>query len=170
MEITGRHTYQADFATTWGVLADPATMCQRYEGLGHRDVRILRTEGDTTSDEVLVEVHRVVDIDLPEIAKKALKPTAVCIQTDRWRALPDGSREGDIRVETKGQPAEITGRTRLRPGADGTTEFEVTLELKVKVPIIGGKIANMMRGDAEKLMQDEFICNDRRIAEVTGAG
>ncbi len=111
-----------------------------------------------------------VDIDLPEIAKKALKPTAVCIQTDRWRALPDGSREGDIRVETKGQPAEITGRTRLRPGADGTTEFEVTLELKVKVPIIGGKIANMMRGDAEKLMQDEFDWNDRRIAEVTGAG
>ena len=169
MEIHGRHTYQAAFPTVWAMLADPDTMRQRYEGLGHREVAITGTEGDATTDRLVVSVHRVVDIDLPDIAKKVLKPTAVCTQTDTWRAAPDGSREGEFRVETKGQPVEILGKVKLWPGEGDTTEFSVDLDLKVKVPIIGGKISGVMRGDAEKLMNDEFAWNDQRLAEITGS-
>jgi len=168
MEIHGRHTYQADFATVWAMIADPDTMRQRYEGLGHRDVQITGTEGDATTDRLVVSVHRVVDIDLPDIAKKVLKPTAVCTQTDTWRAAADGSREGDFRVETKGQPVEILGKVKLWPGEGATTEFTVDLDLKVKVPIIGGKISGVMRGDAEKLMNDEFAWNDQRLTQIAG--
>ena len=119
-------------------------------------------------DRLVMKVHRVVDIDLPDIAKKVLKPTAVCIQTDEWWPAGDG-HDGTFRVETKGQPVEITGKTKVRPGEGGTTDFEVSVEVKVKVPVIGGKIAGIMRGDAEKLMEDEFAWNDERLATSTGA-
>lgn len=167
MEITGRHTYQADFATVWGMLADPATMKARYEGLGHRDVSIVESSGDATSEKVSMKVHRTVDVDIPDLAKKVLKPTAVCVQLDEWWVDGDG-RGGRFKVETKNQPVEINGKTRLWPGEGATTEFEVTLEVKVKVPMIGGKIAGVMRGDAEKLMRDEFAWNDQRLAQITG--
>jgi len=93
----------------------------------------------------------------------------VALATGAWWLAEDGSRKGTFRVETKGQPVEIVGTTRLWPGDGGATEFQVDLELKVKVPIIGGKISGVMRGDAEKLMNDEFAWNDRRLAEITGA-
>lgn len=168
MEISGRHTYQAPYDAVWAMLADAETMRARYEGLGHRDVEILETSGDADSDRLVMKVHRVVDIDLPDIAKKVLKPTAVCIQTDEWWPAGDG-HDGTFRVETKGQPVEITGKTKVRPGEGGTTDFEVSVEVKVKVPVIGGKIAGIMRGDAEKLMEDEFAWNDERLATSTGA-
>ena len=34
--------------------------------------------------------------------------------------------------------------------------------------IIGGKISGIMKGDAEKLMEDEFAWNDQRLAGSAG--
>ena len=54
---------------------------------------------------------------------------------------------GDLSIEAPGKPTSITGTIRLEPSGAGTTEV-VELEIKVKVPLIGGKLEKLM---AEKV-------------------
>ena len=50
-------------------------------------------------------------------------------------------------IEAPGKPSEVTGTITLRPEGGGTVEI-VELELKVKVPLIGGKLEKLL---AEKV-------------------
>ena len=54
---------------------------------------------------------------------------------------------GNLSIESPGKPASATGTIRLEPDGAGTTEV-VELEIKVKVPLIGGKLEKLM---AEKV-------------------
>ena len=50
-------------------------------------------------------------------------------------------------IEAPGKPTSIAGTIRLEPDGAGTKEV-VELEIKVKVPLIGGKLEKLM---AEKV-------------------
>jgi Protein of unknown function (DUF2505) len=50
-------------------------------------------------------------------------------------------------IESPGKPASAKGTIRLEPAGAGTREV-VELEIKVKVPLIGGKLERLM---AEKV-------------------
>ena len=64
-------------------------------------------------------------------------------QTDEWRRNDDGSWSGTFDVDVKGAPVHISGTMSLSPVAAGP-RHDVALDLQVKVPIIGGKIADLV--------------------------
>ena len=162
MEVKGSHEYPVSVDAVIAMLNDKTATVAKYEGMGHRDVEIL----DLTSTDVTLRIvsSRVVEVELPAFAKKALKPTNTMVQTDEWRRNADGTWSGTFNVDVKGSPVRISGAMALAPAAGGS-RHDVVLDFQVKIPIIGGKIADWLgKKDVQRTVDAEFAFNDGRLA------
>ena len=166
MELRETHTYQAPIERVLAMLGDEDATVAKYEGMGHREVSLLGAESD--DDHVHVASSRVVDVDLPGFARRVLKPTNTMRQTDDWVRAPDGTWSGTFAVEVDGAPVELSGSMGLAPG-DGTTDHSVTITMNVKVPLVGGKIADWAgKNDVRRTLEAEFAFGDAWLAEHPG--
>ena len=92
MELKGSHEYPVPVDAVIAMLEDASATVEKYESMGHREVEIVElVAGDGT---LRIVSSRVVDVDLPGFAKKALKPTNTMTQTDEWQRQDDGSWSG----------------------------------------------------------------------------
>ncbi len=163
MAVTGSHTYAVPIATVVAMLRDPDATKAKYEHQGHQRVEVLEC-GEHDGGMRIVS-SRVVTVDLPSFAKRVLKPTNTMRQTDDWQPQTDGSWTGTFDVDVSGAPVHISGTMALRPDGD-TTTHDVTIDVKVKVPLVGGKIADWAaKNDVRRTLDAEFAENDRWLAE-----
>jgi hypothetical protein len=161
MDFRGTETYPTGLDETWALVTDREVAVERYQAAGHTDIEILEWGDD--GDGFVMKTKRVVHLDLPGFAKKVLKPANTMIQTERWGPVVDGSRESQFEVEVQGAPVKIAGTSRLTPDEGGTTRHEVDGRLDVKVPIVGGKIANWAGGDTQRELDAELSFNRQRL-------
>ena len=166
MDLRDTHTYDAPIERVLAMLADDEATVAKYEGMGHRDVQLLASQHD--DDHLHVASSRVVDVDLPGFARKVLKPTNTMRQTDDWTRHDDGTWAGTFAVEVDGAPVELSGVMALTPGG-ATTEHVVTITMNVKVPLIGGKIADWAgKNDVRRTLEAEFAFGDTWLADHPG--
>ena len=158
MDVSKSHTYGASVDAVVDMFGDPDAVTARYAGMGHRDIEIRSCE--RTDDALTVVSSRVVDVDLPGFAKKVLKPTNTVISTDHWRDFGDGTYGGTFSADTKGAPIKVSGTTRITAAGPTRTHYVVTTTIDVKVPLIGGKIADFSKGIINGQMDDEFRLGD----------
>jgi uncharacterized protein YndB with AHSA1/START domain len=83
--------------------------------------------------------------DLPGFARTFAGESTHVIQREVWTTTTTGS----LVIESPGKPVSTGGTIRLEPTGRGTTEV-VELEIKVKVPLIGGRLEKLM---AEKIAE-----------------
>lgn len=161
MDVSGSATYPADLGTTFSLLADGDAAAERYAANGATDVEVLSCGAD--GDDWVIRTRRVVTVDLPGFARKVLQPTNTIEQTDRWGPERDGRREGSFVVEAKGAPVRTEGTMTIE-AVDGGTEHHIEASLDVKVPLIGRKIADWGKGDAQAEVDKELAWNQARLA------
>ncbi len=165
-EVKGSHTYQAAVADVIAMLADSQATVEKYEELGNREVKVVECRHDGPT--LRVTSTRIVDVDLPSFAKRVLKPTNSMTQTDEWHEAADGGWDGTFDVEVKGAPVHISGTARLTP-SDGSCRHDVTILVTVKVPLVGGKIADWAaKNDVQRTLDGEFDFGDRWLAARRG--
>lgn len=163
MELKASHTYEHPVAAVLSMLKDPDATVAKYESMGHREVEVLECSASRTS--LTVVSSRVVDVDLPGFAKRVLRPTNTMRQSDQWRKEKDGSWSGTFDVEVQGAPIHLSGTMALRPEGDRTTE-ELAVRVEVKVPLIGGRIAEWAgSNDVRRSLEGEFAFNSAWLAE-----
>ena len=155
MQFNAIHTYQHPVDEVFTALTDFDAVKSKYEALGQSEVELVRHEhGDDGS--VTLVTTRVVPLELPGFARKVLSPKQRVTQTDAWSASDgSGRRTGTFAVEAKGAPVRVQGTLQLEPrGSDGCTNTtEVTVERKV--PLIGGKIADLVANDTRRALEHE---------------
>ncbi|HXY45904.1 MAG TPA: DUF2505 domain-containing protein [Acidimicrobiales bacterium] len=165
MELQGSRTYEAPIEAVLAMFRDPAATIAKYESMDHRDVKVL--ECKETRGVLRICSTRVVDVDLPGFAKRVLRPTNTMRQTDEWRKGADGSWEGTFDVDVQGAPIHIFGTMSLRPEGRHRCTHEVDLRMDVKVPIIGGRIADWAgKNDVRRNLEGEFAFNTAWLAQV----
>lgn len=76
---------------------------------------------------------------LPTIAKKIAGDTTQAVITEHWA----DARGGSLEITAPGKPTSAVGTIALLESGSGTSEV-VELEIKVKVPLIGGKLESLM--------------------------
>jgi hypothetical protein len=165
MRYEATHTYDRPAHEVFAALTDFAAMKAKYEALGHRDVTLV-TRDEADDGAVTVVTKRVVPLDVPGFAKKVLKPTNDVTQTDAWSAPDaDGARTGTFTADAKGVPVKIAGTLALAPAEAGATNtIRVTVECKI--PLIGGKVADLVGGDTRKAIDHEGIWTAAHLAET----
>jgi hypothetical protein len=157
MGFSGSRTYEADIAETFAFLCDADNATARYESAGDREIEVVRAQAD--GEGFVLECRRVVEVDLPGFAKKVLKPTNTVTQIDTWgQPESDGSRSGTYEVSIDGAPVSTTGSMTLEPDGDRCVH-QISGEITVKIPIVGGRIAKWAEGTARDSLDHELDFN-----------
>lgn len=162
MQFTLSHRFDRSIDDVWAMLRDPASHVAKFTSMGHRDLEVL--DEQATDDSLDLTIRRLVDIDVPSVAAKFVKPTNTVTSVDHWARQADGTLAGHYEVDIKGVPATTKGTTSVVPDGDGAL-YSVTLDVKVKVPVVGDRVAKALRPQLEAQMGEEFAACDTWLAE-----
>lgn len=162
MELTLTHRFDRPIDDVWAMVHDPASHVAKFTRMGHRDLEVVSEE--VTDDALDLVIRRQVDIDVPSVAAKFISPSNTVTSTDHWQRNDDGTLSGHYAVDIKGAPAETRGTTEVRPDGTGAT-YTVRLDVKVKVPLVGDRVAKALRPQLEAQLRQEFEAADAWLAE-----
>jgi hypothetical protein len=130
-------TYDAPLAAVAAMLVDPAfreQVCDRQHVL-RRQVSVTPSGSGT---EVVVDQVQAAE-GIPSFAKKFVGDEINIVQKEIWT---DAER-ADVFVTIPGKPGDMRGTIRLEE-RDGRTTETVSLEIKVGLPLVGGKIEGLV--------------------------
>ena len=147
MKLTHSLTYDAALADVHAMLADPAFRTRVVEAMGASIRELTLTPSGDGFDLVLDQDQQTAG--LPSFAKKFAGETTRAIQTESW-----GATSGTLSIETPGKPSSAAGTITLSESGGRTTET-VTLDITVKVPLIGGKLENLVADQVRAGMDTE---------------
>ncbi len=148
MQLRHEVTYDAPLAEVFAMLSDPAFRQAAAEAMGviSADVSIT-PQGDGIS----VRIDQVQATEgIPGFAKRFAGDTTRAVQVEDWSSRTGGT----ISIETPGKPTSIKGTLTLAESGGRTTET-LEAEVKVKVPLIGGKLESLMGDLVVKGMDKE---------------
>jgi Protein of unknown function (DUF2505) len=129
--------YDASPAEVFEMLADPAfreAACAAQDVIS-AEVHLER-EGNGFS--LTIDQEQRTD-GLPSFARTFAGDSTRAIQREAW----DDSTGGTLRIDAPGKPTEVKGTITLRPEGSETVEI-VELGLRIKVPLIGGKLEKLL--------------------------
>ena len=144
-------TYDAPAAEVFAMLTDPAwrEKVATAQGVVSAAVTVTPEGPDGTGSRVVIDQVQNT-AGLPAIAKKITGETTRAVVTEVWTTPTTGT----IEIVAPGKPTKATGTVSLE--SDGTTTRHVTdLEVTVKVPIVGGKLENLMADNIRKGLEIE---------------
>ncbi len=146
------HRFDADVETVFRLMSDPAFMQRKYEAIGATDIAIAAEDRDGSPH---ITTKRKVTVDLPGFAKKVMQPTNTVVQNDDWGPpTADGNRVCTYSVEVQGVPSRIDGTVTLAADGDGTRQ-DVVAQVKVSIPLLGGRLEKFAVESGVKTLQDE---------------
>lgn len=108
---------------------------------------------------VTVDQRRPAD-GIPSFARKFVGDTIHIRQHEEWESATDATLD----VSVPGKPGHLKGTITLRPDGDGTVET-VSGEIKVHVPIIGGKLEGLIAELLEHALNTEQRIGTAWLAE-----
>jgi uncharacterized protein DUF2505 len=153
-----RATFAAPVDTVYSTLVDEAFLAARLRDIGGKDAALL--DHRTSADGAAYKLRQGVDANrLPGAVRSILSGDLVVEREERWQA-----RESAGRATINGVPAEIRSRGRLASKGD-TTELVVSAEVKVSIPLIGGKIEKVVVEQVAKLLAAEAEYTEKWLAE-----
>ena len=161
MKFREQLTYPVSPEELFEILWNESPLRQKFEELGHQDFRVL--ERQDGPQELRLRATRQVPTDVPGFARKFLAPMNTVVQTDCWSLPEDGVRHGTWEVEVQGAPIRMHGTTTIEPDGEGCRQM-VEGKIEVKIPIIGGKIAQFVASDAVKSIGAEQQANLKLLA------
>jgi hypothetical protein len=130
-------TYDAAMVDVAAMLADEEF---REEVCAEQHVLRAMVSVDADEDGMEVTIDQVQAAKgIPSFAKKFVGDEINIVQTESWSS----ATEGKIRVTIPGKPGEMKGTTRLAE-TGGVTTHTVDLDIKVGIPLVGGKIEGLI--------------------------
>jgi len=160
MKLHHELTYDAAPDEVFAMLADPAfreKVCAAQEVVSADIALTPRGDGFT-----LVNDQVQNTAGLPSIAKKIAGDTTRAVITETW----SDARSGRLEIAAPGKPTSAAGTITLRPSGSGTTQV-IELDVKVKVPLIAGKLEALMGDqitqgyDVEQVVGRAWLAGER---------
>ena len=163
MRLRHEIVYDAPLDQVFAMLSDPEFRQRSAQAMGVISADVTITpQGSGIS----VRVDQVQPTEgVPSFARKFAGETTRAVQTEEWA----DSSGGTISIETPGKPTSINGRLSLSESGGRTTET-LDVEVKVKVPLLGGKLESLMADLVAKGMDREHGAGVAYLAELDREG
>ena len=145
-------TYDAPLSAVSEMLTDPAfreEVCEA-QGAFRRTATVVPEGGATTV--VIDQVQRSEGI--PGFARKFVGDEINLIQTEQWSDADGVLTGGTVDVVIPGKPGQMRGTITLRESG-GTTTETVEMQIKVGIPLVGGKIESLVADLLRKALKSE---------------
>ena len=154
---TVQHRFEQDLATVYAAYTDADHMTRRCEAFGQTNIECTVTEKGAVTEVVLA---RDIESDIPSFAKKVVDPVNRVAVTLRWRDQGDGKHaDYDVSVNAR---ISISGTIDLRADGDGCRHDE-RFEAKVKIPLVGGKIAKLVDKETVSGVTKDLGWSDKEL-------
>jgi hypothetical protein len=122
--------------------------------LGHENVELLELEDGP--DGGSARARYTVESDLPSWARKMLPARNTVTESHSWPGRgSDGGRAYAFTVNVANVPVEIRGSVRLSPTSPTSCRSEARVEVKAGLPLVGGKLEDLVAGDLRRTMEGE---------------
>jgi hypothetical protein len=156
--MPSRFEHRASFAapvdTVYSTLVDEAFLTARLRDIGGKGAALLSHE--TSENGAVFRLRQGVDAKhLPGAVRSMLSGDLVVEREERWQG-----HEFTGRATINGVPAEIKSQGRLT----GSTELVTNAEVKVSIPLIGGKIEKVVAEQVTKLLAAEAEYAEKWLA------
>lgn len=150
--IEHRADLDAPASRVHAALVSTDYLTDRLAAIGGPDAALV--EHTASGDAVTYRLRQMVPAaDLPSIARSVLRGDLVVERTEKWS--PSGSGyAGTTSARVGGVPGEITGAYALTDTASGSS-WRTEGTVKVKVPLVGGKIEGVIAEQVTRLLAAE---------------
>ena len=98
---------------------------------------------------VVVDMVQAAD-GIPGFAKRFVGDEIQLVQTERWSDIENAR----VEVVIPGKPGQMSGTVSLRDSG-GTTTETVEMEIRVSIPLVGGKIESLIADLQRKALRAE---------------
>jgi len=150
-------TYDAAMADVDAMLMDPAFRERVCDAQGAIRKTVSVTEEDAG---VTVVIDQVQTADgIPGFAKKFVGDEINLVQTESWF----DAENARVEVVIPGKPGQMTGTVNLSESGGVTTE-RVQMEIKVNIPLVGGKIEGLIADLLKKALRAENAVGRQYLA------
>jgi len=153
-------TYDAAVPTVYTMLTDPAFQAARAQA--GKPVQAESSVVTGPDGGAVITLHRVVAVRLPGLLQQMTGDKADITEIQTWHPAPAdaGVREGRLQVNLAGHSGGVDGVLRL-DGEAAVTTLTVQADIKVRMPLVGGKIENFI---AEMLTK--FLNSDQEVGRA----
>ncbi|HJQ04506.1 MAG TPA: DUF2505 domain-containing protein [Nocardioides sp.] len=137
--------YDAPAEEVAAMLSDPAfreEVCLAQKAVTHS----VSIEGDVNAKKVSIRMEQPTE-KVPSFAKKFIGETVAIAQDESWTS----PTHGDINVTIPGKPGDMVG-TAILVEKDGVTTETVDLQVTVKIPLVAGKLEELIAGLLKKAL------------------
>jgi len=143
-------TYEASLTQVGEMLMDPAFREEVCDAQGA--VRSSVTVEPKAAGMGIV-IDQVMPAEgIPGFARKFVGDEINLVQTEQWSDIETGT----VDVVIPGKPGQMRGTIRLRESG-GTTTETVEMEIKVNIPLVGGKIESLIADLLRKALKAENV-------------
>ncbi len=101
---------------------------------------------------------------LPGVVTQFHRGDLSFVREEAWSPVLDGQATATVKGSIPGAPANLTGTAMLAP-VGGGSRLRFTVEVEVRVPLVGGKIENFIGGQLVDLLIAEQHFTTLWIAE-----
>jgi Protein of unknown function (DUF2505) len=146
--LTHDLTYDASLTAVGEMLMEPAfreRVCDAQGALR----RTVTVGPDGGGMKVVVDMV-LPATGIPGFAKKFVGDEINLVQTERWSEIEAGT----VEVAIPGKPGQMTGTMTIRE-AGGTTTETVDMEIRVNIPLVGGRIESLIADLLRKALKAE---------------
>jgi len=148
MRFSHTSTYDAPPDEVYAMLTDPKfreKVCTFVKSPTHS------VSAAASGEVVSVTIDQTQSVrKVPAFAAKLVGETIRIVQVERWTT----PAAADLELTIPGKPGHLRGLIALDPSATGTIQT-VTGELKVSIPLVGGKLEGLIEGLLKMFMRAE---------------
>ena len=132
------HEWPAPTDDVLAMLLDPGfreAVCREQEAMSHE------VDVSAGSPPAVVTVRLELSMDgAPSMARKLTGDSVRTEQVETW----ESASAATLRIVIPGKPGRLTGQVTLTDNGDGTSTQRFDAEVKVDVPLVGGKLEPMI--------------------------
>ncbi|OBI84031.1 DUF2505 domain-containing protein [Mycobacterium sp. E740] len=122
-------------------------------------------DGTGGSDGLYIRTTQTLRADrLPGVVTQFHFGDLSFVREETWGPVNDGKAVATVRGSIPGAPAGLSGTAVLSPRGSGS-RLELTVEVEVRVPLVGGKIENFIGSQLVNLLIAEQRFTTEWIAE-----
>ncbi|MES2919447.1 MAG: DUF2505 domain-containing protein [Pseudomonadota bacterium] len=158
--------YPATPDRLWQVFGQADYPHRKYQAQGITAYRVLQF--DAAPDRISLDLERTLSVPLdriPHFAQRFVHPEQTLHYLSSWRRQGQDQADFDLQIVVPGLPLHITGKGQLRPVGAGS-RLSIEFDVRVSLPLIGGKIEKMIAAFIEKSFQDDQEFTLRYLAEA----
>jgi Protein of unknown function (DUF2505) len=150
----------------YAAMSDPQYLRDRLARLGGKGAGLV--EHTATGPDVRYRLRQGLDKDLlPPIAQSFVPGDLVIERAESIHPDPAGGYRGDVDVRVPGAPVAAAGSMRLTTAGTGSA-FAVHADVKVNVPLFGGRIEAVVAEQVQRLLAAETAFTLEWIARHPG--